>query len=135
MGFKRHLLVDEVDTMERALQLGNAYFQADGACWPGVTAQQVEADNEVSPSSAAAAVHVATAAADESTSLTMSMVLELLAEIRRLRHEPAVERLARSPTTAIGRRGPVCWGCGSGRHLLRSCPHGGRKKLNTNGPR
>jgi len=46
-GLKQHLLVAEVETMERALRLGNAYFQADSACWPGTTIQQVGADDDV----------------------------------------------------------------------------------------
>jgi len=108
MGLKTHLLVVEVDTMKRALRLGNAYFQAVGACQPGVTAQQVEANGRVSLLSVAAAVHVATAAANKPTDLTMSLVRELLDKIRRLRQEPAVERPARSPTTAVGRRSSVC---------------------------
>jgi len=29
LGLKQHLLVAEVETMERSLRLGNAYFQAD----------------------------------------------------------------------------------------------------------
>jgi len=46
MSLKRHLLVAEVETMERALRLGNAYFQADSTCWPGMAVQQVEADDD-----------------------------------------------------------------------------------------
>lgn len=60
IGLKRHLLVAEVDMMERALRLGNAYFQAGSACRLGVNAQQVKADDGSPPSLAAAAVHVAT---------------------------------------------------------------------------
>jgi len=33
LGLKQHLLVAEVETLERALRLGNAYFHADSACW------------------------------------------------------------------------------------------------------
>jgi len=81
MGMKRHLLVAKVDTMERALRLGNAYFQANSGCRPRATVQQVEAHDRVSPSSAVAAVHVVTAAAKEPTSLTMSLVQKLLTKI------------------------------------------------------
>jgi len=45
LRLKQHLLVVEVETMERALWLGNAYFQADSACRPGTTIQQVGADD------------------------------------------------------------------------------------------
>jgi len=136
MGLKRHLLVAEVETMERALQLGNPYFQADSTCWPGTAVQQVKADDDnVSPSSVKAAVHVAIVAAGEPTVFTTSLVQELLAKIRRLCRQSTVEQPARSLTTAVGRYTSVCWGCGSGGHLLRSCPHGGRKQLNDNGPR
>jgi len=64
LGLKQHLLVAEVETMERALRLGNADFQADSTCRPGTAVQQVGAD-DVSTSPAKTAVHVATAAADE----------------------------------------------------------------------
>jgi len=60
--------------MEKALRPGNAYFQADSTCRPGATVQQVEADADISTSPAKSAVHVATAAADEPTSLTTSLV-------------------------------------------------------------
>lgn len=74
----------EVETMERALRRGNADLQADNTCRPGITVQHVEAGDRVSPSSAAAGVHVATAAASESTGLTMGLLRELLAKIRHL---------------------------------------------------
>jgi len=75
MGLKRHLLVAEVETMERALRLRNAYFQANSMCRPGTTVQKVEADdNNVSPLSAMVAVHVATAAANEPTGFTTDLV-------------------------------------------------------------
>jgi len=130
IGLKRHLLVAKIDMMERALWLGNAYFQADSTCRPGVNAQQVEADDGLPPSSAAAVVHIATAAAEE-IGLTTSLVRELLAKIRHLRQQPAAERPASPLTAAAGRRAPVCWGCGSGGsggHLLRSCSHGGKRQ-------
>jgi len=73
--------------MEGALRLGNAYFQANSLCWPGMTIQQVGADDDVSMSPANTAVHVATAAAEEPISLTTSLVRELLAEIRQLRQQ------------------------------------------------
>jgi len=135
MVLKRHLLVAEVETMERALQLGNAYFQANSTYRPGAVVQQVEANDGVSPSSAMAAVHMATAAADKPTSLTTSLVQELLAEIKRLRRQSVVEQHTRSPTTAVGRRTPFYWSCRSGGNLLRSCHHGGKKQLNNNGPK
>jgi len=50
LGLKQHLLVAEVETMDRALRLGNAYFQADSTCWPGTTVQQVGADDDVADS-------------------------------------------------------------------------------------
>jgi len=86
LGLKQHLLVAEVETMERVLRLGNAYSQADSTCQPGTTVQQVEADDDVSTSTSPTktTVHVPTAAADEPTSLTTSLVCELLAEIRQL---------------------------------------------------
>jgi len=90
MGLKRHLLVAKVETMERAFRLGNAYFQADSTCRPGVAVRQFEAD-DVSLSSAASAVHVAAAAADESTGLTTSLAQKLLPKIRHLRRQSAVE--------------------------------------------
>lgn len=93
IGLKRHLLVAKVDTMK----LGNAYFQADSAYRPGVNSQQVEADNELPSSSAAAAVHVTTAVAEE-TSLTTSLVKELLAKIRHLSQYLAADQLNRPPT-------------------------------------
>jgi len=75
LGLKRHLLVAKVETMERALRLGNAYFQADSMRRPGTAAQQVEAnDDNVSPLWAMAAVHMATAAANELTSFTTNLV-------------------------------------------------------------
>jgi len=135
MTLKQHLLVAKFETMDRALRLGNAYFQANNTCRPQATVQQVEADNDVSPSSAKSAVHVAMAVADEPTSLTTSLVRELLAEIRHLRQQSAVEQPTRSPTAAVGRRTPVCWGCGSGGHLMRSCPHGKRRQLDDDCPR
>jgi len=82
MGLKRHLLVAEVEMMERALRLGNAYFQADSTCRPGVAVQQIKADD---------VVLLSPAAADESTGLTTSLAQELLAEIRHLRRQSAVE--------------------------------------------
>jgi len=135
LSLKLHLLVAEVETMERALRLGNAYFQADNTCRPGATVQQVEADNNMSTSSAKSAVHVTMAAADEPTSLTTSLVRELLGEIRHLCQQSTAERPTRSPTAAVGRRTPVCWDCGSGEHFIRSCPHGRRRQLNDDGPR
>jgi len=72
LGLKQHLLVAAVETMERALRFGNAYYQADSACQPGTTIQHVGADNNMSTSPAKTAVHVATAAADELTSFTTS---------------------------------------------------------------
>jgi len=78
MGLKKHLLVAEVETMERALWLRNAYFQADST-----VIQQIEADHDnVSPLSATAVVHVTTVTADEPTSFITSLVGELLAESR-----------------------------------------------------
>jgi len=104
IGLKRHLLVAEVATMERALRLGNVYFQADSVCRPRVNAQQVEADDGPPPSKAAAAVHVATAAsAADEVNLTTSLVRELVAEIRRLWQQPVAKRLVRLPTAAAGR--------------------------------
>jgi len=91
MGLKRHLLIAKVEMMERALRLGYAYFQADSTCRPGVAVQQVEANDFVLPSPATSAVHVAPAAADESTGLTRSPAQELLPEIRHLRQQLAVE--------------------------------------------
>jgi len=96
LGMKQHLLVAEVETMERALRLGNAYFQADSTCRPGTTVQEVKADDDVSTSSVRSAVHVATAAADEPISLTTSLVRELLAEIRHLRQQSTTERPTRA---------------------------------------
>jgi len=32
LGLKQHLLVAEVETIGRALRLGNAYFQANSTC-------------------------------------------------------------------------------------------------------
>jgi len=135
LELKQHLLVAKVETMERALRLGNAYFQADSTCWPGTTKQQVRADDDVSMSPAKTAVHVGTAAAEEPISLTTSLVRELLAEIRQLRQESTVERPRRSLTAVDERRRPVCWGCGSGGHFMRSCPHGRGRQLNSDGPR
>ena len=136
LGLKQHLLVAEVETMERALRLGNAYFQADSTCRPGATVQQVGADDDVSTSPAKIAVHVAKATADEPTDLTTSLVRELLAEIRQLRQQSTVERPRGLPTDVDERRRPrVCWGCGSGGHFIRSCPHGRGRQLNGNGPR
>jgi len=102
LGLKQHLLVVEVETMEQALRLGNAYFQADSTCQPGTTVQQVRADDDVSTT----AVHVATAADDEPTSLTTSLVRELLAEIRQLREQSTTERPTGSPAFVNDRRGP-----------------------------
>jgi len=133
LGLKQHLLVAEVETMERALRLGNAYFQADSASRPGATVQQVGAD-DVSTSPAKTAVQVAAAAADES-SLTTSLIRELLAEFRQLRQQATAERPKRSSVAVDDRRGPVCWGCGSGGHFLRSCPRGSGRRLNSDGPR
>jgi len=122
--------------MERALRLGNAYFQTDSTCRPGTTIQQVGADNDVSTSPAKIAVHVTTADAEEPINLTTSLVWELLAEIRQLRQQSTVERPRGSPTNVDDRRRPkVCWGCDSGRHFIRSCPHGREKQLNGNGLR
>jgi len=122
LGLKQHLLVAEVETMERALRLGNAYFQADSLCRPGTTVQQIRADDDVMMSPAPTAVHVATAAADELTSLTTSLVRELLAEIRQQRQQSTTERPRGSPAAVNDRQGPVCWSCGSGGHFRRSCP-------------
>jgi len=134
LSLKQHLLVAEVETMERALRLGNTYFQADSTCRPGATVQQVEAD-DVSTSSTKSAVHVATTAADKPTSLTTSLVRELLAEIRQLCQQSTAERPARSSTAVVGR----LWGCGcgsgSGGHFARSCPHCRGRQLNANSPR
>jgi len=91
LGLKQHLLVAEFKIMKRALRLGNAYFQADSTCRPGAAVQQVEADNDVSMSLAKSAVHVTAAAADEPTSLTTSLVCELLVEIRHLRQQLTAE--------------------------------------------
>jgi len=134
LGLKQHLLVAEVETMERALRLGNAYFQADSTCRPGTTIQQIGADDDVSTSPAKTAVHVATATAEEPINLTTSLVRELLAEIRQLRQQSTVERPRGSPTDVDERRRPVCWGCGSGGHFIRRCPHGRGRQLNGNGP-
>ena len=135
LGLKQHLLVAEVETMERALRLGNAYFQADSTCRPGMTIQQVGADDDVLTSPAKTAVHVATAAAEKPNNLTTSLVRELLAEIRQLRQQSTVEKPRGSPTNVDDRRRPsVCWGCGSGGHFIRSCPHGRGRQLNGNGP-
>jgi len=60
-GLKQHLLVTEVEIMERALRLRNAYFQADSTCRPGAAIQRVGADDDVSTLPAKTAVHVATA--------------------------------------------------------------------------
>jgi len=89
LRLKQHLLVAEVETIEQALGLGNDYFQADSACRPGATLHQVEAEDDVSTStlSAKTAGHVTAAAADELTSLTTSLVQELLAKIRPLRQQ------------------------------------------------
>jgi len=121
--------------MERALRLGNAYFQADSAYRPGTTIQQVGSDDDVSMSPAKTAVHVTTAAADEPTSLTTSLVRELLAEIKQLCQQLTAKRPRGSPAAVDGRRRPVCWGCGSGGHFIQSCPHGRGRQLNGNGPR
>jgi len=64
LDLKQHLLVAKVETMERALRLGDAYFQGDSTCRSGATVQQVAANGNVP------AVHVATAAADKPTRLT-----------------------------------------------------------------
>jgi len=77
--------------MERALRLGNAYFQVDSIYRPGETAQQVEADGDVSTLLAKSTVHVATAAVDEPNSLTTSLVCELLTGIRHLRQQSTAE--------------------------------------------
>jgi len=124
----------EVETMEKALRLGNAYFQADSMCRPGTTIQQVGADDDVSTSPAKTAVYVATAAAEEPINLTTSLVRELLAEIRQLRQQSTVERPQGSPTDVDDRRRPICWGCGSDGHFIRRCPHGRGRQLNGNGP-
>jgi len=113
MSLKQHLLVAEVETMERALRHENTYFQADNICRPGATVQQVEADDDVSPSLAKSAVHFAAAATNEPTSLTSSLVCELLAKIRHLRQQSAVELPTRSLTAAVGRQTSLRWGCGS----------------------
>jgi len=44
LGLKQHLLVVEVETMERALRLENAYFQDDSTCQPSTIIQQVGAN-------------------------------------------------------------------------------------------
>jgi len=44
LRLKQHLLVAKIETMERALRLGNAYFEVDSTCRPGTTVQQVGAD-------------------------------------------------------------------------------------------
>jgi len=98
LRLKQHLLVAEVETMKRALRLGNAYFQADSTCRPGTTIQQVGADDDMSTSPAKTAVHVATAAAEEPISLTTSLVRELLAKIKQLRQQSTVERPRGSST-------------------------------------
>jgi len=51
--------VNNIDTMRMALWLGNAYFQANSTCRPGVNSQQAEANDALPPSSAATTVHVA----------------------------------------------------------------------------
>jgi len=135
LSLKQHLLVAEVEMMERALRLGNTYFQADSTCRPRATVQQVEVDDDVSTSSTKSAVHVAVAAADELTSLTTSLVRELLAKIRHVRQQSTAERPTRLPTAVIGRRTPVCWGCGGGGHFIRSCLYGRGRQLNDDGPR
>jgi len=121
LGLKQHLLVAEVETMERALRLGNAYFQADSKCWPGTPAKT--------------AVHVTTAAAEEPVNLTTSLVRELLAKFRQLRQQSTVERPRGSRMDVDDRRRHVCWGCGSGGHFIRRCPHGRGRQLNGNGRR
>jgi len=110
--------------MERALRLGNAYFQADSTCRPGTTIQQVGADNDVSTLPVKTAVHVAMVAAKEPINLTTSLVRELLAKIRQLRQQLTVERPRGSPTDVDERQRPVCWGCSSGGHFIQRCPHG-----------
>jgi len=135
LGLKQHLLVAEVETMERALRPWNAYFQADSTCRPGTTIQQVGADDDVSTSPEKTAVHVAMAAAKEPINLTTNLVQELLAEIRQLRQQSTVERPRGLPTDVDDRRRPVCWGCGSGGHSIQRCPHGRGRQLNGNGPR
>jgi len=75
LGLKQHLLVAEVKTMEKPLRLENAYFQADNTCRPGEIVQQVKADDDMSPSLAKSAVHIAVAAADKPTDLTASLVI------------------------------------------------------------
>jgi len=97
LGLKQHLLVAEVETMERALKLGNAYFQADSTCRPGTATQQVGADDDMSTSPAKAAVHVAMAAAEEPTNLTTSLVREPLPEIRQQSPAVASSRQSRDP--------------------------------------
>jgi len=135
LGLEQHLLVAKVETMERALRLGNAYFQADSACRPGATIQQVGADDDVLMSPATTAVHVTMAAADEPTSLTTSLVRELLAEIRQLRQQSTAKRPRGSPAAVNDRRGPAFLGCGSDGHFIQSCPHCRGRQLNGNGPR
>jgi len=51
------------------------------------TVQQVRADDDVSTSLTKTTAHVATAAVDEPTSLTTSLVRELLAELRQIRQQ------------------------------------------------
>jgi len=114
LGLKQHLLVAKVETMERALRFGNAYFQAGSTCRSGTTIQQVGADDDMSTSAAKTAVHVATAAAKKPTSLTSSLVQELLTKIRQLRQQSTVEKPQGSSTAVDDRQHPVCWGCGSG---------------------
>jgi len=80
LGWKQHLLVAEVDTME-CLEMPISK--------PTVRAGLGRQCSKSEPTMAA--VHVAMTAADESTSLTTSLVRELLAEIRQLRQQSTTE--------------------------------------------
>jgi len=69
--------------------------------------QQVEAEDGLPPLKAAAAVYITTAAlAADKTNLTTSLVMGLLAEIRRLRQQPVAKRPAKPLTVAVDRRPP-----------------------------
>jgi len=132
---KRHLLVAKVDMMERAYQLKNAYFQVNSPSGPRVNMKQMETDNGLPLSEAAAAVYLATAAsAANEANLTTNLFRKLLAKIKCLQQQPAAKRPVRLPTAVASRHPSTCWGCGSGGHFLRSCLHGERKRLNLNGP-
>jgi len=91
----------------------------------------VKAGNRPPPSlKTTAAVQAAmAAAAGDKANLTMNLVRELLAEIRRLRNNRQLNDL-------LGRRQmlPICWRCCSGGHLPRSDPQSERKQLNLDDP-